>query len=114
MKFKNKRKTPKDWLLFTCREADLQSEEKKDASIVSELIEEGFLRGVSRTDGNGDPADFQIRGITLKGRALLMDLIKQEKESSLLWKFKEFLIFISGIIFVKLFDYIDHLLGSGA
>ena len=108
-----KPETPKEWLLFTARGVDHQSEEKKEASIVSELIEEGFLRGTTRTDANGDTADFQIRGITLKGRSLLADLIQQDKERSILWKLKEFFFFIGGIVLVKAFDYLDYLLGVG-
>ena len=72
-----KPKTVKEWLTFT---ESSESEKVKEATLVSELIEDGYLRGVTRTDANGDPADFQIRGITLKGRNLLRDLIKEEKQ----------------------------------
>jgi hypothetical protein len=51
--------------------------------------------------------------MTLKGRTLLADLIQLDKESSMLWKLKEFFFFIGGIVLVKVFDYIDHILGIG-
>ena len=77
--FKRKKKGSEFWLVQGLKK---EEEDKKEINptIPSELINDNFLRGVTRTDHKGDPCDFRIDGITLKGQNLLLNIQKEKRD----------------------------------